>query len=88
MAEFVDVMKMVQKHCRDTICLGCPLSLYNNGHQTTCATFLIDHPEEALEVVLKCQQEQSRPTWDQYFEEHYNEAIPEGIWALLNGEKK
>ena len=76
MAEFVDIIKIKKRVCNGT-CHRCPISSYNNVRRVGCEEFILKHPEEAEEILLKWANdhpEPTYPTWEQAWNQLYPEA--------------
>lgn len=51
-----------EKQCNDVECTACPLSIDNNGFDSICCDFEIEHPIEATEIVRKWAEEHPKRT--------------------------
>lgn len=55
-------------------CENCPISFKNNGFEISCTTFENNHPEKAIEIVKKWNNEHPRKTYLMDFLEKYPSA--------------
>lgn len=66
-------------------CVDCPLSIFNNGTNTSCADFERFYPKEAGKMVQKWSDEHPQKTYLSEFLKHYPNALlkddgtPKGI---------
>lgn len=83
MDKFIEVMNAIGSMCRGRDCSTCPLDRMKNGWDVGCTTFMVYHPEEALIKVSKWVDDNSRPTWDEFFAQHGHDKIPDEILKLI-----
>lgn len=53
----LDSLGRIEDQCVGVECHECPLSRYNNGFNSICCDFEIEHPIEATEIVRKWAEE-------------------------------
>lgn len=58
----LDSLGRIEDQCVGVECHECPLSRYNNGFNSICCDFEIEHPLEATEIVRKWAEEHPRKT--------------------------
>lgn len=58
----LDSLGRIEDQCVGVECHECPLSRYNNGFNSICCDFEIEHPIEATEIVRKWAEEHPRKT--------------------------
>lgn len=58
----LDSLGRIEDQCVGVECHECPLSRYNNGFDSTCCDFEIEHPIEATNIVRQWAEEHPRKT--------------------------
>lgn len=58
----LDSLGRIEDQCVGVECHECPLSRYNNGFNSICCDFEIEHPIDATEIVRKWAEEHPRKT--------------------------
>lgn len=58
----LDSLGRIEDQCVGVECHECPLSRYNNGFNSICCDFEIEHPIEATEIVRKWAEKHPRKT--------------------------
>lgn len=58
----LDSLGRTEDQCVGVECHECPLSRYNNGFNSICCDFEIEHPIEATEIVRKWAEEHPQKT--------------------------
>lgn len=53
MAEFTEVMKAKRRMCFGILCDYCPISSNNNSAGIECGNFMMEHMEDAEEIIMK-----------------------------------
>lgn len=64
-----------EKQCNDVECPACPLSIDNNGFDSICCDFEIEHPIEATKIVRKWAEEHPKRTRKDVLLEKFPNAI-------------
>lgn len=71
----LDSLGRIEDQCLGVECHECPLSRYNNGFNSICCDFEIEHPIEATEIVRKWAEEHPRKTRKTVLLEKFPNAI-------------
>lgn len=76
MAEFVEVMRKIERMCRESGCVECPFSSCKNCKEVYCNGFMKEYPEEAEKLVEQWNSEHPEPlypTWEQWQKKMFTE---------------
>lgn len=73
--KMLDSLGRIEDQCVGVECHECPLSRYNNGFNSICCDFEIEHPIEATEIVRKWAEEHPRKTRKTVLLEKFPNAI-------------
>ena len=71
--EFIEAMKIMKRMCEGG-CHDCPLDDSNNNTKKPCDDFMMLHPEEAEEIIIKWAEENPQKTILEDFLEKYPNA--------------
>ena len=75
MAEFVEVMKYVNRMCEKAMkCTECELSSNDNGFGLPCTKYMQTHPEEAEKIIMEWAAANPGPTypsWDEAWKQMF-----------------
>lgn len=52
MAEFIEVIKQRERMCCCSKCDSCLIHKENNGYYLDCSLFIVEHPQEAEEIIM------------------------------------
>lgn len=73
--KILDSLGRIEDQCVGVECHECPLSRYNNGFNSICCDFEIEHPIEATEIVRKWAEEHPKRTRKDVLLEKFPKAI-------------
>ena len=71
----LDSLGRIDDQCVGVECLACPLSRKNNGFDSNCCDFEVEHPIEATEIIRKWAEEHPRKTRKDVLLEKFPNAI-------------